>query len=140
MQFFFIIIVENIYKRTQEETNKEFGMDPTCGNKRPIWEIFTFKGKSYAELLLSPRYFNIRKSKKKWEGLRKFLVHAKKFFGGNVRMGNDITWFGLPKEEDALYNEDFYLPPLVDEKDLKEPDYEKFPNLKNIKELEGLIF
>jgi hypothetical protein len=129
----FIVVVENVLNRTQEEANREFGVvEMGEGKIIPMWKIIEFKGKSYAEWQFTPRYFKKEESPEMWEALRKYLVRVKEFFGGKIYMDNDVVWLGL--------EEDGYLPYLLDDEELAPPDYEKHPELKDIKELEGLIW
>lgn len=144
----FVVIVDNVLGRTQDEVNREFGVE--CfedGTVIPQWELFTYNGKEYAIWNFPPRYFvieeAIEKDMERWEALRKYLVRAMKFFGASsVRCTNDVCWFGLPSEEE---DEDearpgFYLPGELPEEYLEEPDYKKHPELKKVKELENLTW
>jgi len=136
-------MAENLSNRTQEEINKEFGVKEGIeeGELWPEWELFTYKGKSYAQWRFTPRFFVKEEEgeKERWEALRKYLVRVKGFFGGEVLMTNDVCWWGLP-EEDGEEKAGYYLPPALTEGELAPPDYKKHPELKKIKELEGLTW
>lgn len=140
----FVFIVENIKKWTQEEINQEFGIQTfSDGSIIPEWEIFTFRGKKYAIWNFPPRFFVIEEEPDRWEALRKYLVRVMSFFGAEeILYTNDACWFGLPKEdiEDEKAEDGYFLPGSLWDEYLKEPDYEKHPELKDIKELEGLVW
>jgi len=138
----FVIIAENILNRTQEEINKEFGVRKWSEKEvLPEWELLTYKGKSYAQWQFPPRFFVKEEEgeEESWEALRKYLVRAKNFFGGDILMTNDVVWFGLP-EKGEEERPGYYLPGALTENELAPPDYEKHPELRNIEELEGLIW
>jgi len=74
--------------------------------------------------------------------LRKYIVRVREFFGGgDVMISNDVlTLISPPSEEyDDPYCK-FYLPCIVDYTELTDPDYKRHPELKEIKELEGLVW
>ncbi|MEW6618956.1 MAG: hypothetical protein AB1422_06355 [bacterium] len=136
----FVIMVENLANRTQEEINKKFGGD-FIDKFYPEWALFTHKGMNYAKWSSPPRFFVKEEEgeRERWEALRKYLVRVKEFFGnGKVMLTNDVCWWGLPSEEEE--EPGYYLPGELNREDLKEPDYEKYPELKGIKELEGLTW
>lgn len=108
----------------------------------PQWLLFDFEGKSFASWQFTPRYFVHEEAEEEWEGLRKHLVNVRQFLGGGeVMVSNDVLQPNLPSEDDE---EDeycrFHLPWGLEEELLAEPDYEKHRELKDIKELEGLIW
>ncbi len=139
----FVIYIENVAKRTQEEIDAELGQtvwdDGTIIKNR--WTLVPYKGKEYAEWLSTPRYFIKDEEPERWEAMRKYLVRAMNFFGASaVFESNDVLCSGippedLPEEEAEPY---YYLPFPMYPDYLKEPDYEEMPELRNIKELEGL--
>lgn len=137
----FIIMIENVAKRTQEEIDKEFGAEILSdGTILHNWELFTYKGKEYAQWD-APRFFVKREDPARWEAIRKHLVRAMKFFGAKeVLETNDVCWFGFPPEEMEDHEErpGYYFPGPMWYKDLEEPDYEKFPELKDVEELENI--
>lgn len=137
----FVIIVENRIGRTQREVNAAFGVHRhklPSGKEEiwPEWECFTWEGKSYASWVFTPRYFDPEIGNPKWEALRKYLVRVREFFGGGeIHLSNDAVCLHAPDE-----GEEFWLPLPLEEKFLAEPDLKKFPELAEVKELEGLIY
>lgn len=140
----FVFIVENVGKRTQEEINQKFGVQLFADKSIiPEWEIFTFRGKEYAMWNFPPRFFIIEEDPEKWEALRKYLARVMAFFDAKeILYTNDVCWLGLPSEDvdDENAEDGYYLPGSICPEYLKEPDYEKYPELKDIKELEGLFW
>jgi len=138
----FIIIVENQNKKTQKEVNRKFGVSKHFGDEHPEWKLFEYDGKHYASWLNTPRYFQIDEQNERWEYLRKYLVKVREYFGGgDVMMTNDVVSSHTPESEeddDPLYL--FTLGWKLSEEELAEPDYEQYPELKEIGELKGLIW
>lgn len=137
----FVIIVENLNKKTQEEINKQF--PPLFKHDNfPEWENITYKGKEYARWLFPPRFFLREENPKQWEALRKYLIKVSKFVdSGEVLLTNDACWWGFFEEDNGdETGYDFYLPGRIRKDEMEDPDYEKHPELKNIKELEGLTW
>ena len=56
-----------------------------------------------------------------------------------VFYGNDVVTPSTPEEvwDDEI---GFFMPPFLGEELIKPPDYEKFPELKEIEELEGIVW
>jgi len=136
----FVIIIENKAKRSQEEIDKEFGVIEYEIEGNPYrcsrWKCFEWEGKKYCTWITSPHFFSPEEDPKMWEALRKYLVKVRNFLGGGkVYLGNDIVYVSSP--EDTFPGEGFFLPPPLDEECLKEP---RDPKLKEVKELEGLIW
>ncbi len=77
----FVIMVENRLQRSQEEVNAVFGVFRSVDITFSEWKCFTYKGKSYASWMFTPRYFEPKVGSPKWEALRKYLVRVKEFFG-----------------------------------------------------------
>jgi hypothetical protein len=67
----FVISVENLNNRTQEEVNRKFGVSKHFGDKFPEWELFKYQGKHYAAWLMTPRYFQMEE---KHMGKQSFLL------------------------------------------------------------------
>lgn len=137
----FVVIIENCLEHTQEEVNAAFGVQRftlRSGEEEvmPEWECFTWKDRSYASWLFTPRYFEPEAGDPMWEALRKYLVRARDFFGADeVLVSNDVLCTEVPEE-----GEDFWLPLPLDETLLAEPDREQFPELAGVRELEGLTW
>jgi hypothetical protein len=162
MGIWLVVIIENVKKVSQEEINEAFGVYvfEYGGGKSitPQWELFEWKGKIYATWNFPPRVFDgmyelfmsslegdpwskvdedIRRT---WESLRKYLARVREFLGnGKVYIGNDFLYFSNPNEAQE-FGEEFVLPPEIPEELLKEPDLNKYPELKDVKELELLIW
>lgn len=138
----FVITIENLVQKTQEEINKEFGVVESVIDKEPIpqWLLFDYEGKSYASWQFTPRHFMPEEDEKRWEALRKYLVKIREFLGGGeVMMSNDVVQFKLPPQDDDD-KESFFLPWRLEEELLAEPNYKIHPELKGIKGLEGLVW
>ncbi len=139
----FVIYIENVAQRTQEEIDSELGQtvwdDGTVIENR--WALARYQGKEYAEWLSTPRFFIKEEEPERWEAMRKYLVRAMNFFGASeVLESNDVACYGLPPEDvpEEEAEPGYHLPPPVYDDYLKEPDYKKMPELKEIKELYGL--
>ncbi len=140
-----VIVIENLNNRTQDDVNQKFGVSKTFGEDFPNWELFKYRGKKYASWLNSPRYFELSEQKEKWEAVRKYIVKAREYFGnGEVMLTNDVITESMPPYEgyDGYDDPDyrFCLGWTLSEKELAEPDYERYPELKNVEELKGLIW
>lgn len=136
----FVITIENLVQKTQEEINKEFGVVEGAIDKEPIpqWLLFDYEGKSYVSWQVIPRYFMPEEDEERWEVLR--IVRIREFLGGSeVMMSNDAVQFKLPPQDDDD-KKDFFLPWRLEEKSLVKPNYKTHPELKGIKELEGLVW
>jgi len=136
----FVIIIENKAERSQEEVDKEFGVIEYEVEGKPYryprWKCFEWENKKYCTWITSPRFFLPEEDPRMWEALRKHLVKVRDFLGGGkVYLGNDVVWISSPEE--TFPDEEFFLPPSLDEEYLKEPSD---PKLKEVKELEGLIW
>jgi hypothetical protein len=157
-----VVIIENVKKVSQEELNKAFGVHvfEYKGEKdiTPVWELFEWKGKVYATWNFTPRVFDgmyelfmaslegdplskvDKDARMRWESLRKYLVRVREFLGnGRVYIGNDVVYFRDP-DSAKRFREEFFLPPEVPEELLKEPDLNKYPELKDVKELQFLVW
>jgi hypothetical protein len=158
-----VVIVENVKGLSQEEVNEALGVyvfeyeDGRRGTV-PRWELFEWKGRVYATWNFTPRIFegihNIfaaslysdpwseidENTRILWESLRKYLAKVRKLLGnGKVYLGNDLTHIRSPKGLKKA-DEVFLLPPEVPEKLLEEPCLNKYPELKNVKELQLLTW
>ena len=71
---------------------------------------------------------------------RKYLHRVMVFLGADVVFyGNDVVTPSTPEEVwDGEIG--FFMPPFLGKELIKPPDYEKFPELKEIEELEGIIW
>lgn len=128
----FVVIIENLSGRTEEEINS------TVGHQRfeREWACFDYEGQSYASWLCTPRYFQPEEHPELWEAVRKYLVRARHFLGGgSVCLGNDVVCYKLP--EDVIRGE-FFLPLRVPEEWFLEPDLTSHRELANVEELRGL--
>jgi hypothetical protein len=140
----FVIIIENHSQRSQEEVDEALGVqhftlrDGSSDEVWSKWECFTHEGHSYASWIFTPRYFNPDDDARWWEGLRKYLVRVREFFGGGaVFLGNDVVCFKTP---DDAFHQPFFLPLQLDEELLAEPDLEEHPELRDVKELEVMAW
>ena len=133
----FVISVENLNNRTQEEVNRKFGVSKYSGDKFPEWKLFKYQVKHYAAWLMTPRYFQPEEDIERWEALRKYLVRIREYFGGgDVMVTNDVISMKLPPSDED--DDTFSLGWALSEEELAEPDYEIYPELKGIEELKGL--
>ncbi|MCS7213956.1 MAG: hypothetical protein NZ927_07055 [Candidatus Calescibacterium sp.] len=57
------------------------------------------------------------------------------FFGGEIVLTNDTCWFGFPENEEDEETVLYYIPSPLPRSYMKEPDYEKYLELRNIDEL-----
>jgi len=135
-----VVIIENKAGRSQEEVDKELGVIKyEAGgklNRHLRWKCFEWNSKKYCSWMNPPRYFLPEEDPRMWEALRKYLVRVREFLGGEeIYLGNDVVYVSSP--EDTFPDEEFVLPPSLDEEYLEEP---KDPKLKEVKELEGLIW
>jgi hypothetical protein len=154
-----VVIIENVKKVSQEEINKAFGVHVFEYNESkdviPTWELFEWEEKIYATWNFPPRVFEgmdelflledplsevDKDIKMKWESLRKYLARVRQFLGnGKVYIGNDFVYFSHP-DIAKRFKEEFILPPEIPEELLKEPDYNKYPELRDVKELQNLTW
>jgi|GEM_PF-743039 len=167
MGIWLVVIVENKKGLTQEQVNEALGVEVFHFEGKeevePRWKIFEWNGKSYASWIDTPRVFEglndlihegtismlehtdplekvDEEARQRWESLRKYLVRVREVLGnGNVYLGNDILYHKLPEDAEA-FKEEFTLPWELPEVLLEEPDYNKYPELKDIKELEYMIW
>jgi hypothetical protein len=134
-----VAVIPNRKHKTQEEINEEFGVFESFDEVMPNWKIFEWEGESYASWIFSPRYINPEIGEPKWEAVRKYLHRAMLFLGADVVFyGNDVVTSKIP--DDAWDDMEFLMPPSLDEELIKPPDYEKFPELKEVEELRGITW
>ncbi|MHA1489842.1 MAG: hypothetical protein ACTSRI_09315 [Promethearchaeota archaeon] len=118
----FIIILENILNKSQEEINQKFGVisikTKTGLIELPNWKTFSYMGKNYCSWMVCGRYFKIHKYPDKWEQIRQIIVKTREFLGsGKVYVGNDVIYSSCYEEGDS----NFFLPPELEEKYLINP-------------------
>jgi len=125
----FVVIVDNLAEKKQKEVHEFFGgYGKDSGFSE--WEIFTFKGKTYAKWNFPKRYFSPAEDPVEWERLRKYLVEVRRFFGnGNVYLTNDLLWSWSELSDENPWSD---LPLRLDEIYLEEPDYQQYPHLKDV--------
>jgi hypothetical protein len=135
----FVVFVENLADRSQEDVNKELGMVELTDEYAMNWELLNIEGRSYSQWHFPPRFFINSVEPKKWEALRKYLVRVRKFFGnGKVMLTSDSCWPGFPDDEEDITED--CLPCALSEEKLQELNYEKHQKYRNIQELEGLAW
>lgn len=132
-----VAVIPNRLGKTQEEMNENFGIFEVRDEVIPNWKIFEWKGEDYASWIITPRYVEPELGDPLWEAIRKHLYTVMDFLGADkVFYGNDVVTPSTPEEDEI----GFFMPPPLEEELIELPDYEKFPNLKEVEELKGLIW
>jgi len=139
MGVYIVAIVPNRKCRIQEEINEKFGVFEGVDEVMPNWQLFEWKGENYASWIFAPRYIYPKIGEPKWEAIRKYLYRVMVFLGADrVFYGNDVVTSKIP--DDTWDDMEFLMPPYLDKELIEPPDYDKFPELKEVEELRGITW